>query len=166
MIELVEEEAVELVELFEEEEKEVNYAELEEKEEMLLMSYVELNQSRREDVWFLDSGCSNHMCANKEWFLDLDEEFQQSVKLGNNSKMAVLGKGNIRLQITGVTQSLSSQERAYYANRNVCKQDVHIACKNSAESSHLLPNNSRRQHSPLALQIWASKFQGYENIAI
>ena len=41
----------------------MNYAELEEKEEMLLMSYVELNQSRREDVWFPDSGCSNHMCA-------------------------------------------------------------------------------------------------------
>jgi hypothetical protein len=83
---------------------ELNYAKLEEKEEMLLMSYVELNQSRREDVWFLDSGCSNHMCANKEWLSDLDEEFWQSVKLGNNSKMAVLGKGNIRLQIAGVTQ--------------------------------------------------------------
>ena len=31
-------------------EKEVNYAELEEKEEMLLISYVELNQSRKEGV--------------------------------------------------------------------------------------------------------------------
>ena len=58
-----------------EKEANANYAELEGKEEMLLMSYVELNQSRREDVWFLDSGCSNHMCANKEWFSDLDEEF-------------------------------------------------------------------------------------------
>ncbi|KAA8518478.1 hypothetical protein F0562_015952 [Nyssa sinensis] len=107
---------------------------------MLLMSYVELNQSRREDVWFLDSGCSNS--ANKEWFSDLDKEFRQFVKLGNNSKMAVLGKGNTKLQIAGVTQSLSSQEKVYYANSNVCKQDVHIACKNSVESSHLLPNNS------------------------
>ena len=56
-------------------EKEANYAELEDEEEILLMSYVELNQSRREDVWFLDSGCSNHMCANKEWFSNFDEEF-------------------------------------------------------------------------------------------
>ena len=56
------------------------------------MSYVELNQSRKEDVWFLDSGCSNHMCANKEWFSDFDEEFQQSVKLGNNFKMTVWEK--------------------------------------------------------------------------
>ncbi|WJZ91107.1 hypothetical protein VitviT2T_010210 [Vitis vinifera] len=85
-------------------EKGAHYAELDEKEEMLLMSYVELNQSRKEDVWFLDSGCSNHMCGNKLWFSDLDEEFRQSVKLGNNSKMTVLGKGNIRMQVAGVTQ--------------------------------------------------------------
>ncbi|KAL6321590.1 hypothetical protein AAG906_024591 [Vitis piasezkii] len=56
-------------------EKGAHYAELDEKEEMLLMSYVELNQSRKEDVWFLDSGCSNHMCGNKLWFSDLDKEF-------------------------------------------------------------------------------------------
>ena len=44
------------------------------------------------------------MCANEKWFSNLDEEFRQSVKLGNDSKMTVLGKGNIRLQIAGVTQ--------------------------------------------------------------
>ena len=71
------------------------------------MSYVELNQSRKEDVWLLDSGCSNHMCGNKLWFSDLDEEFRQSVKLGNNSKMTVLGKGNIRMQVAGVTQVIT-----------------------------------------------------------
>ena len=88
-------------------EKGAHYVELDEKEEMLLMSYVELNQSRKEDVWFLDSGCSNHMCGNKLWFSDLDEEFRQSVKLGNNSKMTVLGKGNIRMQVAGVTQVIT-----------------------------------------------------------
>ncbi|RVW23483.1 Retrovirus-related Pol polyprotein from transposon TNT 1-94 [Vitis vinifera] len=87
--------------------KGAHYAELDEKEEMLLISYVELNQSRKEDVWFLDSGCSNHMCGNKLWFSDLDEEFRQFVKLGNNSKMTVLGKGNIRMQVAGVTQVIT-----------------------------------------------------------
>lgn len=71
---------------------------------MLLMLYMEINQSMREDVQLLDLKCSNHMCANKEWFLDLDEEFQKFVKLDNNSKMAVLGKSNIRLQISRVTK--------------------------------------------------------------
>lgn len=74
-------------------EKVANYAELDEEEEMLLMSYVELHNSKREEVWFLDSGCSNHMSGNKVWFSDLDEGFMQSVKLGNNSRMAVMGKG-------------------------------------------------------------------------
>ncbi|PRQ17740.1 putative RNA-directed DNA polymerase [Rosa chinensis] len=85
-------------------EKGANYAELDEKEEMLLMAYVELNNSKMEEVWFLDSGCSNHMSGNKKWFIDLNEQFRQSVKLGNNSKMAVMGKGNVRLQANGVTQ--------------------------------------------------------------
>ena len=46
-------------------EKRVNYVELDEDEEMLLMSYVEMNGATREAVWFLDSGCSNHMSGDK-----------------------------------------------------------------------------------------------------
>ncbi|XP_024200681.1 uncharacterized protein LOC112204028 [Rosa chinensis] len=88
-------------------EKGANYAEFDEEEEMLLMSYVELHNSKREEVWFLDSGCSNHMSGNKSWFLDLNEKFRHSVKLGNNSRMAVMGKGNIKLQVGGITQVFS-----------------------------------------------------------
>ena len=90
-------------------EEKANYVEHEEEEETLLMSFVEPNQSDKEvkDLWFLDSGCSNHMCANKQWFSNLDEEFRQSVKLGNNSALDVLGKGNVRLQIAGVTQIIT-----------------------------------------------------------
>lgn len=81
--------------------KEANYAELDEAEEMLLMSYVELHGAKREDAWFLDSGCSNHMCGDKAMFYQLNEDFRQLVKLGNNTKMTVLGKGNVRLQVDG-----------------------------------------------------------------
>ena len=34
--------------------KEANYAELDEEDEMLLMSYMELCKARREDAWFID----------------------------------------------------------------------------------------------------------------
>ena len=47
------------------------------------------------------------MCAHKQWFSDLDEEFQQSVKLGNDSKMAMLGKGTICLQLARITQVIT-----------------------------------------------------------
>lgn len=79
--------------------KEANYAELDEQEEMLLMSYVEMNEANREDAWFLDSGCSNHMSGDKAVFSELDESFRQLVKLGNNTRMNVLGKGNVRLHL-------------------------------------------------------------------
>lgn len=82
--------------------KEANYAELDKEDEMLLMSYVELHEAKREDAWFLDSGCSNHMCGVKAMFAELDEKFSHSVKLGNNSRMNVAGKGKLKLLINGV----------------------------------------------------------------
>ncbi|CAL5326432.1 unnamed protein product [Camellia sinensis] len=84
-----------------------NYAELGEEEEMLLVSYVEMTGARREDVWFVDSGCSNHMCGDKSLFCDLNEDFRQRVKLGNNTRMAVLGKGTVRLTVSGFTHVVS-----------------------------------------------------------
>lgn len=87
--------------------KEANYAELEEEEEMLLMAYVEGSEARREDVWFLDSGCSNHMSGNKNLFCELDESFKHRVKLGNNTRMEVTGRGNVRLQVRGFIHVVS-----------------------------------------------------------
>ncbi|TXG67975.1 hypothetical protein EZV62_009250 [Acer yangbiense] len=81
--------------------KEANYAELDEEEEILLMSHVELHEARREDAWFLDFGCSNHMCGDKTMFCELNEGFRQLVKLGNNTRMTVLGKGNVKLYLDG-----------------------------------------------------------------
>jgi hypothetical protein len=52
-----------------------HYTEFDEEEEMLLMSYVELYKARREDAWFLDSGCSNHMCGDQTMFSELNEKF-------------------------------------------------------------------------------------------
>lgn len=74
---------------------------------MLLMAYDEEKGVTKEKVWFIDSGCSNHMCGNKDWFFSLYEGFRESVKLGNNSKMTVMGKGSIRLQINGLSQTIT-----------------------------------------------------------
>ncbi|XP_038715057.1 uncharacterized protein LOC120008755 [Tripterygium wilfordii] len=71
----------------------VHYAEAH--DEMLLMAYVEDKKAYDEEAWFLDSGCSNHMCGKRELFSQLNEEFRESVKLGNNSSLSVVGKGNI-----------------------------------------------------------------------
>ncbi|RDX90419.1 hypothetical protein CR513_27716, partial [Mucuna pruriens] len=64
---------------------EPNYVETE--EEILLMAYTNMNKANEEAVWFLDSGCSNHMRGKKEYFSNLDESYKDYVKLGNNSSM-------------------------------------------------------------------------------
>ena len=67
-------------------EKKANYAELEEEEEeLLLMSYLEKHRAKREEVWFLDFGCSNHMTGCKDW----------------------LGKGSVKIQVNGATQVIT-----------------------------------------------------------
>ena len=86
-------------------EKEANYVQTQ--EEMLLMSYVDMNKANGEDMWFPDSECSNHMCGKNEYFSDFDGSFKDSVKLGNNSSMVVMGKGNVWLQVNGRVQIIT-----------------------------------------------------------
>ncbi|PNX68566.1 serine carboxypeptidase, partial [Trifolium pratense] len=68
---------------------------------MLLMAFSDMNTDCKHEAWYLDSGCNNHMVGNKDWLFEFDESFRESVKLGNDSKMAVMGKG--QLQHKGIT---------------------------------------------------------------
>lgn len=60
---------------------------------MLLMAHLEKQEFKRNEVSFLDSGCSNHMCGDAAMFSELDESFRQHVKLGNNTRMIVKKEG-------------------------------------------------------------------------
>ncbi|GAU31928.1 hypothetical protein TSUD_271130, partial [Trifolium subterraneum] len=77
-----------------------NYAEFLDEEETLLMARTNADESKHE-TWFLDSGCSNHMVGNKDWLYELDESYRDTFKLGDDSKMNVMGKGNVKLSIDG-----------------------------------------------------------------
>ncbi|TXG48808.1 hypothetical protein EZV62_024683 [Acer yangbiense] len=70
-------------------------------EEMLLMAYMNDKEASIEELWFLDSGCSNHMCGNRELFSDFKGNFREKVKLGDNSSMDVMGKGNVQMLVNG-----------------------------------------------------------------
>jgi hypothetical protein len=52
-----------------------------------------VTQESTNDVWFLDSGCSNHMTGNKDLFSSIDTSIQSEVKLRNDCKVTVNGKG-------------------------------------------------------------------------
>lgn len=44
------------------------------------------------------------MTGDKEWFFELEEGINRTVKLGNDMKMAVVGKGSVKVQVNGITQ--------------------------------------------------------------
>ncbi|XP_052886958.1 uncharacterized protein LOC128295429 [Gossypium arboreum] len=50
------------------------------------------------NIWFLDSGCSNHMISVKSLFNEIDETFKQKVTLGDNKQIQVEGKANVAVK--------------------------------------------------------------------
>jgi len=49
-------------------------------------------KSKEDKVWFLDSGCSNHMIGNKELFVEIDENVLNSIILGDGKAERIKGK--------------------------------------------------------------------------
>ena len=51
------------------------------------------------DEWVLDSGCSFHMCLNKNMFTNFDEKESDVVYMGNQNACKIQGIGNITLKM-------------------------------------------------------------------
>lgn len=80
-------------------EAKANYAEG--NQEILLMVYVGEKEAIKEELWFPEPGYSNHMCGKREFFSDFDGDFREKMKLGDNSSMDVMGKGNVCMLVNG-----------------------------------------------------------------
>ena len=74
----------------------LNFAEKEEEISLLMVCHAKEETNR--NLWYLDTGCSNHMCGDKSVFSVLDESFRDDVKFGDNSKVSVMGKGRVSIQ--------------------------------------------------------------------
>lgn len=70
-----------------------------EEEEISLLMACHGNEDIQENTWYLDTGCSNHMSGDKTIFSELDESFHNTVKFGDNSTIAVMGKGEVTLKM-------------------------------------------------------------------
>lgn len=57
-------------------------------------------------MWFLDSGCSNHMTGMKKHFQNIDESVKLQVKLGNNKEIQIEGKGTVAIKTESGTEKL------------------------------------------------------------
>ncbi|XP_071700349.1 uncharacterized protein [Rutidosis leptorrhynchoides] len=78
-----------------------NFGDSNEEDYMLLMTYEKVQNHPICNEWFLDSGCSNHMCGNYDTFSDIYDSFEHTVRLGNDYRMKVTGKSTIKLVING-----------------------------------------------------------------
>ncbi|GKD13030.1 retrovirus-related pol polyprotein from transposon TNT 1-94, partial [Tanacetum coccineum] len=71
------------------------------RKERLFMAYSPVNAPNTENnVWYIDSGCSNHMCGARSMFKELNESQRKEVTLGNDWKMKVKEKGSVAIKTT------------------------------------------------------------------
>ena len=61
-------------------------------------SLVGMAMACQTDEWILDSGCTYHMCPNKDWFSSLEELEGGVVFMGNDSACKTMGVGTIKLK--------------------------------------------------------------------
>jgi hypothetical protein len=50
------------------------------------------------DTWFIDSGCTHHLCNDVGMFKTLDESYKSRVKVGNGEFFEVKGRGSVNVQ--------------------------------------------------------------------
>ncbi|XP_071739455.1 uncharacterized protein [Rutidosis leptorrhynchoides] len=61
----------------------------------------------RDDAWFIDSGCCNHMTGDEKLFQSINTSMKSRVKLGNGALVDTKGKGTITVQTNNVTLSVN-----------------------------------------------------------
>lgn len=62
-----------------------------------LLLACNMAETKSDDIWFLDSGCSNHMTGNIALFSKLDQSVKSQVTLGTDSKVSIMGKGEVNI---------------------------------------------------------------------
>ncbi|KAL8094563.1 hypothetical protein AgCh_036190 [Apium graveolens] len=55
------------------------------------------DKESKKNVWYLDSGASNHMPGHKELFTEIDDTISGEVTFGDSSKIPVKGKGTVTI---------------------------------------------------------------------
>ena len=78
-------------------EKQASYVEENEENSKLIMTHSQVHDISN-DIWFLDSRCSNHMSGIKSIFRDIDEIHKLKVRLEDSKQIQMEGKGTIKVK--------------------------------------------------------------------
>ena len=64
-----------------------------EKNNKLFVTRLQVNDISN-DIWFLDSGCSNHISCIRSIFKNINKTYKLKVGLGNNKQIQIEGRNN------------------------------------------------------------------------
>ncbi|KAM1224418.1 hypothetical protein ACFX13_043994 [Malus domestica] len=104
--------------------------------------------SSQQDVWYLDSGASNHMCGKNEFFAKLKDGPYGSVSLGDSLKLPVEGKEKIKIiQKDGKEEYISDTYYIPGMKTNILSigQPLQKGCVIHMEDMFLTLRNARRK---------------------
>jgi hypothetical protein len=74
------------------------------------LSY-EKDENDTKDIWYLDSGCCNHMSGNNKLFSTMDESFKSKIKVGDDKALEVSAKGAMQVH---TEEGMKSVKDIYY----------------------------------------------------
>ena len=103
-------------------------------------------------IWYLDSGCSNHMTSNLNFFSSLDNSVKTDVTLGNNVQVTVLGKDTVDIltkqgeskyipdiyHVEGLKHNILSIGQLLQKGYRVYMEDEHCVIKDKRPSDQLI----------------------------
>jgi REP element-mobilizing transposase RayT len=72
---------------------------VEEKNEVTLLLVHNERVQDKENMWYLENKTSNHMCEDKDKFMELDETIRSNVIFVDHSKVAIKGKCTILIKL-------------------------------------------------------------------
>ncbi|KAG8473109.1 hypothetical protein CXB51_035075 [Gossypium anomalum] len=79
-----------------------------------------VNDSKVNEEWILDSGCTFHMSPNRDWFTTYEIVFEGVILMGNNSSCKIAGVGTIKVKMfDGVVRTLSDMRHVPELKRNL-----------------------------------------------
>ena len=77
--------------------EQANYSEEKQEGNHSTLYSCQVASEQRNDLWFLDSGCSNHMTGDESIFMSLDTSTTSQVKMRNGAIVQSKGKGTIAI---------------------------------------------------------------------